>query len=189
MKTLSSYSDFLTNKGLYLDNQSFWNQVLAGLSHEFHEEWVSTKFANGDDFFDGNPIASALYTQISKAVRIIQVANDDNAPLVRAWLEKVDYNSKIVLELVVVVQPYDEAYHAAKNVLSFFLHETKEKSINAYIRAINLLHKQVASMKKAVSVIRTVNPDGTDDAILKSTISNIYRQTAGGKRKALKPQE
>ncbi len=173
MKTLGKFENFLSNKGLYLENQKFWHDSLTPLSEEVREEWVTTQFANGDDFFDGNPIASALYRESGKAIRIIQIAIDHNRPLISTWLEKVDYQSILLKELVVVVQPNDETYQKAIKVISFFLRETKDRQINQFIRAFNVWQKHVAGLKKTAKTIHAMDPHGTTD-LVKSISRELY---------------
>lgn len=165
MKTLSRFENFLSNKDLYHENQKFWIDSLTPLSEEVQEQWVTTEFANGEDFFDGNPIASALYRQSGKAVRIVQTTLDSSRPPINVWLEKVDHHATLIRELVVFIQPNDEAFHKAIKVISFFLREIKDKQINQYIRAFNVWQKHAAGLKKTARTIHAMDPHGTTDLV------------------------
>ena len=177
MKTLGKFKNFLTSTDLYLENQTFWNDSLMRLSEDVREGWVSTRFANGEDFFDGNPIASALYQRLGKAVRIIQTAIDSTRLPVSAWLEKVEYQATQINELVIVVQPDDEAYHKALKLISFFLRETKDKQIQ-YVRAFNVWQKHTAGLKKTAKAIHAIDPYGTTD-LVKSISRELQKKLFG----------
>ena len=175
MKTLGRFENFLSSNDLYLENQNFWNDSLTLLSEDIPEEWVSTEFANGEDFSDGNPIASALYQRSGKAVRIIQTAIDPTRLPISVWLEKVDYQTRRIKELVIVIQPDDEAYNKAIKLISFFLRETKDKQINQYIRAFNVWQKHAAGLKKTAKTIYAMDPKGTTD-LVKSISKELYEE-------------
>ncbi|WP_460914689.1 hypothetical protein [Spirosoma areae] len=141
---LAKYKNFLSDKELYLQNKKFWGDTIVNLSEVSFEEWVTTKFANGEDFFDGNPIFSAFYSSLNKAVRIIQLPIDRNIALLRVWLDKVNYNDNSIKELVLVVQPIDKAYNSATSLITLFLHgQAIGKSINAY----NTFYQKEVSLK------------------------------------------
>ncbi|QJD78672.1 hypothetical protein [Spirosoma rhododendri] len=180
MRTLSKYENFLVDEEAYFANRQFWNDTIDEVSPEPHEQWVTTQFANGVDFLDGNPIASALYKQWGKAIRIVQVANDNSAFPIRIWLDFVEYQETKILELVVLVQPRDEVYQRVIEVLTFFLFQSDSKKISKYVRAFNAFNRRAASLKQSVDAMRSISPVATND-LIKSTIETIYNQ--GLKRK------
>lgn len=188
MKTLSRYKNFLTNQGLYRENQLFWKDTLASISEEVCEDWSVTQFANGEDFFDGNPIASALYPNLYKAIRIIQIADNPTIPLIKAWLEDVEYNERTVKELVLMIQPSDLAYNRAIIVITFFLTEMKISAVNRYIHALNTLYRRVIDLKKIDDTIHKVNPFDTN-SVVEDTIREIYQQSTARKKSATRPSK
>lgn len=183
MKTLSKYEKFLVDEEAYFANRQFWNDAIDNVSPEPHEQWVITQFANGVDFLDGNPIASALYKQWNKAIRIIQVATNGSDFPVKLWLDYVDYQEVKILELVLLVQPRDEVYQRVIDVMRFFLFQSDAKKINKYVRAFNAFNRRAASLKKSVEAMRSINPIATND-LIKSTIETIYNQRPKRKKQS-----
>lgn len=163
MKTLSKYKKFLIDKRLYLENQNFWKATFSANSDKSFEDWSITKYANGEDFFDGNPIASALYPGLNRAVRIIQISTDEHVPSLRAWIEDVVYNEKSIKELVIIVQPTDQAYKSVLIMLSLFINETTLKTLHKYIRASNTFYKSKVNFDKIALTAHQLNPFDLSD--------------------------
>jgi hypothetical protein len=154
MKKLANYKNFLSDRDLYSQNVNLWKEIITSLSGDRQfEEWVSTKFANGQDFFDGNPIFSALYEQLNKAVRIIQIEKDTYTPELRVWVENVQHDHKpIIKELLIIIQPSNRALESAKSIITAFL---KGSPITKYITHYNALYKNKAGQARAESAIAT----------------------------------
>ncbi len=182
METLSQFKNFLVDKDVYFANRRFWNDTINKVSAEPHEQWVITQFANGVDFLDGNPIASALYKQWNKAIRIIQVVDDNSAFPIKIWLDSLDYQEKEILELVVLVQPRDEVYQRVIEVLSFFLFQSDLKKIAKYVKAFNSFNRRAASLQKSVELMRAISPVATNEMI-ESAIKLIYERGVKRRRK------
>ena len=169
MKKLANYKNFLSDRDLYSQNVNFWKETITTLSDKQFEEWVSTKFANGQDFFDGNPIFSALYEQLNKAVRIVQIEKDTSTPELRIWLENIQYdNEPIIKELLIVIQPSDRALESSKSIIAAFL---KGLPITKYITHYNAIYKSKARQVRAESAIASFEKNNryTENYKLKQT--------------------
>ncbi|OJW72632.1 MAG: hypothetical protein BGO59_16065 [Spirosoma sp. 48-14] len=150
---LARYKNFLLDKDLYFQNKKFWNDTVSRLSNADYTEWVITKFANGEDFFDGNPIFSALYERLNKAIRIIQIEKDILIPELRVWLENVQYEDRSnIKELLIVIQPSDSAFQTAQSIITTFL---KGLSVKKYITTSNAFYKSKAQQARAKLVMES----------------------------------
>ena len=144
MMKLAKYKNFLSDKDLYFQNKIFWNDTIINLSKNKFEEWVITKFSNGEDFFDGNPIFSAFYPDLNKAIRIIQLPVDEDISLLRTWLDIVNHGDKSIKELVLALQPNDKAYNSAISLITLFL---SGQAVGKYINSYNIFYKKQVDLK------------------------------------------
>ena len=74
------YADFLENKRTYNLAQGAWKRLFSSLLQEYGYTYTPyiNQTQNGKKEYDGNPIFSAFIPEINRAIRIIQVAPDDD---------------------------------------------------------------------------------------------------------------
>lgn len=97
-------TDFLSSPVEYAQAESIWRERWTKLLHELGQQdvwefpWLTTTFANGMPFRDGNPIFSAICPSRQVAVRIIQIELDADAKF-QTW--KSTFGQDLVQELVI----------------------------------------------------------------------------------------
>jgi hypothetical protein len=82
------FAGFLGDRELYRRTEEYWNALLRPVmgEHSWRMPWLTTKFVDGADFLDGNPIFSAISRDGAKGVRITQVEPGTEAPEFAAWM-------------------------------------------------------------------------------------------------------
>lgn len=65
------FADFLDDHAVYAQVQAYWQARLAFLDGQC-TPYLRTAFANGQPFYDGNPIVNLANWQAGKAARIVQ---------------------------------------------------------------------------------------------------------------------
>lgn len=67
------YENFLSNHHIYNLNIGYWSRIIKKTSGGLAgESYLTTKFNNGRAFLNGNPIFNIYYSEIDKAIRIVQ---------------------------------------------------------------------------------------------------------------------
>lgn len=91
------YPNFLENKKAYNLAQGSWNRLLKSILREY--DYTSfpyiNQMQNGKKEYDGNPIFSAYIPEIQRAIRIIQVAPDEEGGDISAWIDDIELRGKI----------------------------------------------------------------------------------------------
>ena len=98
------YADFLENKRTYNLAQGAWKRLFSSLLQEHGYTYTPyiNQTQNGKKEYDGNPIFSAFIPEISRAIRIIQVAPDEDGDDISAWIDDIELKGKtkeLVLDL------------------------------------------------------------------------------------------
>ncbi|GAB3464049.1 hypothetical protein GCM10027321_27390 [Massilia terrae] len=85
------YPGFLRDKQEYAALRGFWtHHLLAAMpSDEPCEAYANDQFANGELFYDGNPIASAVNWRKQHAVRIIQQLSAEFGENYLSWTSEI----------------------------------------------------------------------------------------------------
>jgi hypothetical protein len=115
------YADFLENKRTYNLAQGSWNRLLTSLLKEY--EYTHTPYINqtqnGEKEYDGNPIFSAFIPEIKRAIRIIQIAPQEEGDDISAWLDDIALNAKAekTAELVVDIKLSQASKRIAKDLI------------------------------------------------------------------------
>ena len=65
------FADFLDDHAVYAAAQAYWQSRLACFDGQC-APYLRTAFANGQPFYDGNPIVNLANWQAGKAARIVQ---------------------------------------------------------------------------------------------------------------------
>lgn len=85
------YPGFLRDKQEYAALRDFWtHHLLAAMpSDQACEAYANDRFANGELFYDGNPIASAVNWHKQRAVRIIQQSPAEFGENYMSWTSEI----------------------------------------------------------------------------------------------------
>ena len=88
------YRDFLSDPQQYAQAEAFWRDLweqmgrLTGQRDEWKHPWLTTTFANGVPFLDGDPIFSAISRTRDLAVRVIQHEPERDEPELDYWVDE-----------------------------------------------------------------------------------------------------
>lgn len=108
------FPDFLADPKRYCEAEEYWRNLWpkvvgsAGQASAWRSPWLTTCFADGTPFRDGNPIFSAVSDQRRLGVRIIQVeADPSDEPAVSWWIDSFGdpSESDAIRELVISCAP------------------------------------------------------------------------------------
>src|SRR5215469_13651272 len=88
------YRDFLGSPQQYAKAEAFWRGLwermerLTGQRGEWKHPWLTTTFANGVPFLDGDPIFSAVSTARDLAIRVIQHEPEEGELDLDCWVDE-----------------------------------------------------------------------------------------------------
>jgi hypothetical protein len=108
------FPDFLEDPKRYSEAEEYWRNLWAkvacsaGQASVWRSPWLTTCFADGTPFRDGNPIFSAVSDQRRLGVRIIQYEADPmDEPAVNWWIDSFGDPAEagVIRELVVSCAP------------------------------------------------------------------------------------
>lgn len=87
----SLYPNFLSDKQEYAALRAFWMNYLkeAMPPEEPFEAYANDRYANGELFYDGNPIASAVNWSNRHAVRIVQESSTELGEYYTSWTSEL----------------------------------------------------------------------------------------------------
>lgn len=88
------FQNFLQDRRVYRLNEQYYNNLFSRMLNKEVSPFYNTTFGNGDPFFDGNPIFSALHG--GRIVRIIQ-HEASTTPRLKVWLDEFDGKQELVL--------------------------------------------------------------------------------------------
>ncbi|GAB3422815.1 hypothetical protein NX774_10870 [Massilia agilis] len=85
------YENFLEDKQEYVALRSFWIRQLAAAlpPGEVCQPYANDKYADGELFFDGNPIASVICWRALRAVRIVQESPAGLGEIYTSWASAI----------------------------------------------------------------------------------------------------
>jgi len=121
MKNLERYNNFLSNKDIYQQNVSFWNEKVRQWSDIDFVEYITTQYSNGTKFYDGNPIFSAFFKGKKKAVRIIQTEKSISDLQLIVWTDKITFQDIEVEELVFSIQLNEITLSDVEYLFNFYI--------------------------------------------------------------------
>jgi len=108
--------------------------------------YLTTKFANGTDFANGNPMVNYYYQKLDKAIRIIQEEPDDKNTDIAAWIDNFEMNENhIVEELVISIHHTPETEQIAFDLINKWMvlnlpNKKMEKYIELKLQMVDLEH-------------------------------------------------
>jgi len=147
MADLSKYKHFLIDRDLYLENKLFWKGIVENITGSKNEEWLITTFANGEDFFDGNPIYSAIFENEKKAIRLIQWEDSLENPLFTAWRTKFEFKDTSFDELSIGLVLNERTFGDAECLLKSFISNDPKSEVK--LLSINQSYLEANAMREA----------------------------------------
>ncbi|PID89626.1 MAG: hypothetical protein CSA05_00055 [Bacteroidia bacterium] len=108
------FEGFLKEKLIYKTCKTYWEVKIEELFKQYKiknaKPYLNTKFADGTDFFDANPIANYNISSIGRSIRIIQEEYNPNDLEIAAWIDEFETENFKTKELVISIQlrPYTE---------------------------------------------------------------------------------
>jgi hypothetical protein len=121
------YSDFLANTHTYAQTEQFWqSHIQALLGSLFFMPYLKRSYGNGKKIQDGNPIFNAFFPSLHKAIRIIQIPNENESPYFSAWLDSVEIENKDVSELVIELELSDQTLKKIDKLVKMWVLDTAQ---------------------------------------------------------------
>jgi hypothetical protein len=108
------FEGFLKEKLIYQVCQKYWEIKLEELfaKNKIAEAkpYLNTKFGNGTDFFNGNPMINYNIEKLGRSIRIIQEEPNPDDLEIAAWIDEFETDDFKTKELVISIQlrPYTE---------------------------------------------------------------------------------
>lgn len=141
------FADFLTNKLVYQICKDYWKIKIADLllKHGITSlsPYLNTKFANGQDFNDGNPIVNLYDNKQNRAFRIIQEEPESEKETITAWTNKIEINDKKIEELVISLELTPTTENIALDLISKWL--ITYSSVNAIEKYIEYIRESIST--------------------------------------------
>ena len=145
------FKNFLEDKQVYQNNVVYWKNILGNIVKDKSENyyWIEPKFANGESFFDGNPIISFVCQLSKKAVRIIQENPESDSIEIGAWVD-IFYLSEDepIKELVISLELSSESEKSAKNLIKKWIIEDLNN-----LQMCEFINKQIYPSNESVSML------------------------------------
>ena len=111
---------------MYQNNVVYWKDILSKIVKDKLENyyWIEPKFANGESFFDVNPIISFVCQSSKKAVRIIQEEPESNSLEIGSWVDDFYLSEdEFIKELVISLELSSESEKIAKTLIKKWITE------------------------------------------------------------------
>ena len=120
------HSTFLDNSKEYKDCEQFWERLCSEVIKEKSpvtdwKPWLTTTFADGTPFGDGNPICNLMSPSTHKGVRIIQHPASSDELVLSGFTETFGHapeEDQYVIELVVVCELSIESAEWARRLIA-----------------------------------------------------------------------
>ncbi len=133
MIDFNSYTNFLTDKNIYSRNVGLYEKLIHRITNEITSEWMITKFSNGTDIADGNPIYSVFIENKKIAIRIIQTQIDINKPIFNTRVNKNPFEMTGVRELIISLQLRQDTYEDLSYLIETFVNKTLSNNITEFL--------------------------------------------------------
>lgn len=140
------FADFLTNKLVYHICRNYWEIKIEDLLNKNKitniKPYLNTKFVDGQDSYDGNPIINLYSVESNRAFRIIQEEPESENESITAWINKTEIADKKIEELVICVELTPTTEKITLDLISKWL---IEKS------SVNIIEKYVEYLRESLS--------------------------------------
>ncbi|MBN1463998.1 MAG: hypothetical protein JW922_10045 [Paludibacteraceae bacterium] len=135
------FTDFLTNKLVYQICKNYWEIKIEDLLFKHgitaFSPYLNTKFANGQDFNDGNPIVNLYDSKQNRAFRIIQEEPESENESITAWTNKTEINDIEIEELVISLELTPTTENIALDLISkWLITNSSANTIEKYVEYI-----------------------------------------------------
>ena len=102
------FPNFLTNKLEYQICKNYWETKIEYLLQKYNMtnpvQYLNTKFANGQEQMNGNPMVNYYVKSKNKALRIVQDEPETDTVEFSAWTNKFKTDDLNTTELVISVE-------------------------------------------------------------------------------------
>lgn len=102
------FEGFLNDKKVYQVCKMYWETKLEELFSlnkiEEFNPYLNTKFGDGTDFFNANPIVNYRINKLGRGIRIIQEEPNPDDLKVAAWIDEFETDLNKTVELVISIQ-------------------------------------------------------------------------------------
>ena len=102
------FINFLKEKLIYQTCRDYWeikaNELFTRNRLLGAKPYLNTKFGDGTDFYNGNPIINYYFSSLGKAIRIIQEEPNPKDLEIAAWIDKFETDDLKANELVISIQ-------------------------------------------------------------------------------------
>lgn len=119
------FRNFLTDKKIYNLNEAYYYRLFQKITGKKAKPYYNTRYNNGEKFYDGNPIFSALTGD--RLLRIIQEEPESKSVFLRAGLENTPEED--LDELVIILELSQEVKPLLEELIRKWLVEAEEKEV------------------------------------------------------------
>lgn len=132
------FEGFLSEKLIYEICRQYWkvkfNDWFTRNKITTAEPYLTTKFGDGTDYFNGNPMVNYNIIDIGRSIRIIQHEPNPKDFEIDAWLDKFETDEFKTKELVISIQlsPHTERI-AFELIKKWIIDQLPEKKMDKFI--------------------------------------------------------
>lgn len=114
----------LESNTIYHKCKEYWVNTISSIAKHHFTEWLTTVYGNGEPMMDGDPIYSALFQDLNKAIKIVHVPLDNSTPNV--FITIMTFADTLPF-LYVAVQPREISYALSANAIEHWLYDGNNK--------------------------------------------------------------
>jgi hypothetical protein len=131
------FEDFLIDKRIYQVCKTYWEikiEEIFAQNKIIASPYLNTKFSDGTDFFNGNPIVNYRVNKLERGIRIIQEEPNPDDLEIAAWIDEFETETIKIKELVISIQlcPYTERI-AFEFIKKWFVDVYSESKMEKFI--------------------------------------------------------
>jgi len=142
------FPNFLTSKLEYEICKNYWETKIEYLLQRYNivnlEQYINTKFANGKEQYNGNPIVNYYIKSNSKAFRIVQNEPEVKTVEISAWTNKFQIDDLDITELVISLELTPESEQIAYDFIKKWL--VNNYSASVMEKYIDYIYESVKSV-------------------------------------------
>ena len=183
MVNFDKYRNFLENPETYYENVELYKKLISKTTDEKISEWVITKYANGSDIMNGNPIYALFIEKKQLAIRIIQHKATIHNPIFTAWINKDPFEMKGVSELVISMQLGQDTYEDCSYLIEIFINKSISPLILKFLNKKyhklwneNILTYAIKSKKRNKKLEEILNSNFIEDQISSGKLANYGKK-------------
>ncbi len=143
------FPNFLTSELEYRICKSYWETKIEYLLQKSNiiniEQYLNTKFANGQEQFNGNPIVNFYVKSKNKALRIVQDIPETETVEISAWTNKFKTDDLNTTELVISLELTPESEQITYDFIKkWFINDYSASVMEKYI---DFVYESIKSLK------------------------------------------